>query len=98
MLLARSGFRVLLVDRAVFPSDTMSSHYIHQAGVARLRRGGGLDAVGASRTPPIWTQTFDAGGGLVLRGSPPSVGGGAGGLWGGGGGGGKNPGGAPAAG
>jgi flavin-dependent dehydrogenase len=34
MLLARSGHRVLLVDRAAFPSDTLSTHYIHQPGVA----------------------------------------------------------------
>jgi len=30
MLLARKGYRVLLVDRAGFPSDTLSTHYIHQ--------------------------------------------------------------------
>ena len=30
MLLARQGHRVLLVDRAGFPSDTLSTHYIHQ--------------------------------------------------------------------
>ena len=28
MLLARKGYRVLLVDRDTFPSDIMSSHYI----------------------------------------------------------------------
>ena len=38
MLLARKGHRVLVVDRASFPSDTLSTHYIHQPGVARLRR------------------------------------------------------------
>lgn len=27
MLLAREGYRVLLVDRATFPSDTMSTHF-----------------------------------------------------------------------
>ncbi|HLB83289.1 MAG TPA: FAD-dependent monooxygenase, partial [Steroidobacteraceae bacterium] len=26
MLLARQGFKVLLVDRATFPSDTISTH------------------------------------------------------------------------
>ena len=39
MLLARQGYRVLLVDRASFPSDTISTHYIHQPGVARLALG-----------------------------------------------------------
>ena len=28
MLLARHGYRVLLVDRANFPSDTISTHWI----------------------------------------------------------------------
>jgi flavin-dependent dehydrogenase len=34
MLLPRRGYSVLLVDRAGFPSDTISTHYIHQPGVA----------------------------------------------------------------
>ena len=38
MLLARKGYRVLLVDKASFPSDTMSTHYIHQPGISRLNR------------------------------------------------------------
>ena len=29
MLLARKGYRVLVVDRATFPSDTISTHLIH---------------------------------------------------------------------
>ena len=33
MLLARKGYRVLLLDKAGFPSDTLSTHYIHQPGV-----------------------------------------------------------------
>jgi flavin-dependent dehydrogenase len=28
MLLARAGFKVLLVDRATFPSDTISTHIL----------------------------------------------------------------------
>ncbi len=38
MLLARQGYRVLLLDKTSFPSDTLSTHYIHQPGVARLKR------------------------------------------------------------
>ena len=53
MLLARKGYRVLLVDRASFPSDTLSTHYIHQPGVARLKRWGLLDRVVASNCPPV---------------------------------------------
>ena len=45
MLLARQGHRVLLVDRATFPSDTVSNHLIHAPGLAALDRWGLLDAV-----------------------------------------------------
>ncbi len=38
MLLARNGYRVLLVDRATFPSDTVSTHAVHVGGSARLAR------------------------------------------------------------
>jgi 2-polyprenyl-6-methoxyphenol hydroxylase-like FAD-dependent oxidoreductase len=42
MLLAEFGHRVLLVEQRAFPSDTMSTLYIHQPGVARLRDWGVL--------------------------------------------------------
>ncbi len=70
MLLARKGHRVLLVDRASFPSDTLSAHYIHQPGVAKLHRWGLLDQVVASGCPPVERQVFDVGP-FALRGSPP---------------------------
>jgi flavin-dependent dehydrogenase len=38
MLLAKKGHRVLLVDRTGFPSDTLSTHYIHHARCAARRR------------------------------------------------------------
>ena len=38
MLLAHKGYRVLLVDRATFPSDTMSTHIIHPPGISALKR------------------------------------------------------------
>jgi flavin-dependent dehydrogenase len=72
MLLARKGYRVLLVDRATFPSDTMSTHYIHQHGVARLDRWGLLDQVKASNCPPIRTLKIRFGQ-YLLAGSPPPV-------------------------
>jgi flavin-dependent dehydrogenase len=53
MLLARSGARVLLVDRAHFPSDTISGHVIKPSGVAALERWGLLDTLLASGCPPI---------------------------------------------
>lgn len=70
MLLARAGYRVLLVDRATFPSDTMSTHYIHQPGVARLARWGLLDEVRATGCPPISQTTVDFGD-LALSGFGP---------------------------
>src|SRR6187200_2221971 len=70
MLLARKGYRVLLLDRAGFPSDTLSTHYIHQPGVARLKRWGLLDAIIASNCPPARRQAFDVGP-FVLTGTPP---------------------------
>jgi flavin-dependent dehydrogenase len=61
MLLARRGHRVLLVDRATFPSDTISTHLVHPPGVASLRRWGLLDAVVATGSPAIDTYAFDFG-------------------------------------
>jgi flavin-dependent dehydrogenase len=70
MLLARQGHRVLVVDRASFPSDTLSTHYIHQPGVERLKRWGLLDEVIASNCPPAVNLTFDVGP-FALVGTPP---------------------------
>jgi len=61
MLLARQGHRVLVVDRAKFPSDTLSTHVIHAPGVAALDRWGLLDQVLATGCPPIEHYSFDFG-------------------------------------
>ncbi|GAA3785011.1 NAD(P)/FAD-dependent oxidoreductase [Streptomyces coacervatus] len=53
MLFARAGYRVLMVDKARFPRDTMSTLYIHQPGVAHLQRWGLLEAVAATGCPPM---------------------------------------------
>ena len=74
MLLARRGYRVLLVDRSTFPSDTLSTLLIHARGVAALRRWGLLEAVVATGCPPINTYAFDFGP-IVIRGTQPPVGG-----------------------
>jgi 2-polyprenyl-6-methoxyphenol hydroxylase-like FAD-dependent oxidoreductase len=66
MLLARKGYRVLLVDRATFPSDTMSGHFIHQPGIALLQRWGLLDKVVASNCPPTTEVKFDFGPGEFI--------------------------------
>lgn len=72
MLLARAGLHVLLVDRDSFPSDTMSTHYIHQPGVAALKRWGVLDNVIATGCPPMTWFKF-ALGPLALNGFGPDA-------------------------
>ncbi len=53
MLLARKGYRVLMLDRATFPSDALSTHFVQPNGVALLREWGLLDEVIAAGTPEI---------------------------------------------
>ncbi|MEQ7004810.1 NAD(P)/FAD-dependent oxidoreductase [Actinopolymorpha sp. B17G11] len=69
MLLARAGYRVLVVDRATFPSDTISTHLVHPPGVAALRRWGLLEQVKGTGCPPIHTYAFDLGP-FTIAGSP----------------------------
>ena len=69
MLLARRGHRVLLVDRATFPSDTISTHLVHPPGVASLERWGLLDSVVATGSPAIDTYAFDFGA-FTISGAP----------------------------
>ncbi|THA25300.1 FAD-dependent oxidoreductase [Streptomyces sp. RKND-216] len=59
MLLARAGYRVLLMDRAEFPSDTLSTHLIHQPGVATLARWGLLDRLRATGCPPLERAVYE---------------------------------------
>ncbi len=69
MLLARKGYNVLLVDRATFPSDTISTHLIHPPGVSILEQWGLLDRLVATGCPPIDTYAFDMGP-FTLAGAP----------------------------
>ncbi|HEU4464535.1 MAG TPA: NAD(P)/FAD-dependent oxidoreductase [Gemmatimonadota bacterium] len=69
MLLARKGHRVLVVDRATFPSDTISTHLVHPPGVASLRSWGLLERLIATGCPPIDTYSFDFGV-FALTGAP----------------------------
>ena len=61
MLLARKGYRVLVVDRATFPSDTVSTHILHPLGAGALSKWGLLDRLAATGCPPIHTYAFDFG-------------------------------------
>jgi flavin-dependent dehydrogenase len=72
MLLARRGYRVLLVDRATFPSDTISTHWIWQLGLGCLQRWGLLDRVLATNSPLIPRLGLDLGA-FQLLGDLPAV-------------------------
>jgi flavin-dependent dehydrogenase len=69
MLLARQGYRVLLVDRATFPSDTISTHVIQPTGIAALDRWGLLGQLLSTQCPPVDTYAFDFGP-FTIAGSP----------------------------
>jgi 2-polyprenyl-6-methoxyphenol hydroxylase-like FAD-dependent oxidoreductase len=69
MLLAHKGYRVLVVDRASFPSDTVSTLLVHAPGVAALARWGLLGQVVASGCPAIGRYSFDFGP-FTLAGTP----------------------------
>lgn len=58
MLLAKAGHKVLIVDRATFPSDIMSTHYIQPDGVKRLQEWGLYEKVMASNCPVIPKISF----------------------------------------
>lgn len=61
MLFARAGYRVLLLDRARLPADTLSTLYIQQSGVLLLDRWGLLDAVKATGCPPLDRVVYELG-------------------------------------
>jgi flavin-dependent dehydrogenase len=67
LLLARLGHDVVVVDRALFPSDTVSTHAIARTGVVQLHRWGLLTSVLDSGAPPIRQVTFHANGESVTR-------------------------------
>jgi 2-polyprenyl-6-methoxyphenol hydroxylase-like FAD-dependent oxidoreductase len=80
MLLARKGYRVLLVDRATFPSDTISTHLVWPHGAEILDRWGLLERLAATGCPPIARQMLFDVGPFALRGGVPGANGGRGGY------------------
>jgi flavin-dependent dehydrogenase len=72
MLLSRKGYRVLFVDKAQFPSDTVSTHLIWHGGLARAKRWGLLDGITGLGAPPIRQIRLDVGE-FELAGYPPPV-------------------------
>jgi 2-polyprenyl-6-methoxyphenol hydroxylase-like FAD-dependent oxidoreductase len=80
MLLARKGYRVLVVDRATFPSDTLSTHFLWPHGAEVLDRWGLQDALAATGAPAIGRRmTFDVGP-FALRGTISAANSGRGGF------------------
>jgi len=61
LLLARKGLRVLVVDKARFPSEIPHGHFIHRDGPRLLQRWGVLDAIVRSGCPPVTKWTTDLG-------------------------------------
>jgi 2-polyprenyl-6-methoxyphenol hydroxylase-like FAD-dependent oxidoreductase len=75
MLLARRGHRVLLVDRATFPSDMpLSNHLVWPPGVAALDRWGLRDELARTGCPALTSGTIDVGP-FALTGRFPPAGG-----------------------
>jgi flavin-dependent dehydrogenase len=71
MQLAKRGRHVLLVDRAHFPSDTMSTHFIQLPGMARLKRWGLVDRVFETNCPPVKGAKLDVQGQVIEVEFPP---------------------------
>lgn len=72
MLLARNGHRALAVDRATFPSDIMSTHYIQPYGVTLLQEWGLYERVMATNCPPIPKISLQLNGAAVPVPSDPT--------------------------
>ncbi len=80
MLLARRGLKVLLVDKATFPSDTISTHIVWPHGAEVLGRWGLLPRLADTGVPPICRRmTFDVGP-FALHGTIPDANDGMGGF------------------
>jgi 2-polyprenyl-6-methoxyphenol hydroxylase-like FAD-dependent oxidoreductase len=60
-LLATSGLRTLIIDRATFPSDTVSTHSITGHGTRLLNHWGLLDAAVATGAPVRQAARFTTG-------------------------------------
>jgi 2-polyprenyl-6-methoxyphenol hydroxylase-like FAD-dependent oxidoreductase len=73
MLLARAGQKVLLVDRARFPRDSLSTLYINTRGVSRLMRWGLLGQIKAAGTPALDRVSYRIGS-VTLDGAPGPTG------------------------
>lgn len=74
MLMARKGYTVLVLDRATFPSDTISTHIIKHPGVEQLEKWGLLNDVLSTDCPPLRQVRSDHGDFLLSGTAPPEDG------------------------
>jgi flavin-dependent dehydrogenase len=58
MLLARAGARVVVVDKGVHGTDTLSTHALMRGAVLQLHRWGILPSIVAAGTPAVHSTTF----------------------------------------
>ena len=58
MLLARSGLRVLVIDRARYGTDTLSTHALMRGAVLRLHQWGVLPAIIEAGAAPVTNTVF----------------------------------------
>ena len=80
LLLARRGLKVLLVDKAMFPSDTISTHILWPHGAEMLGRWGLLPRLANTGLRPICRRMrFDVGP-FALHGTIPDANDGMGGF------------------
>ena len=61
LILARAGARVLVVDKGMYGSDTLSTHALMRGAVLQLHRWGVLPVIVAAGTPPVHATTFSYG-------------------------------------
>jgi 2-polyprenyl-6-methoxyphenol hydroxylase-like FAD-dependent oxidoreductase len=80
MLLARKGYRVLLIDKASFPSDTLSTHILWPHGAEVMDGWGLLDPLAATGCPPIARQMIFDVGPFALKGAVSETNAGQGGF------------------
>ena len=72
VLLARGGYKVLAIDRAHFPSDTISTHFMWPRTTSFLAKWGLLDQLSATGCPAIELVTADYGP-VAISGRPSPV-------------------------
>ncbi len=74
MLLARRGLDVLVLDRAHYGSDTVSTHALMRGAAVQLHRWGLLDRCIAAGTPPVRQAVFHYPGETVRVAIKPAAG------------------------